>query len=126
MGRLNLKNGSPEQRAGLKAERLAILYLFLHGYRLLEHNYRIGHHEIDLIVRKGNNIAFVEVKSGYDRDGISPIAKVDRRKRNNIIPASKYYIAKCGLDRVVFRYDVIVVDTKKLKIVHLENAFYAS
>ncbi|MCH5278518.1 MAG: YraN family protein [Christensenellaceae bacterium] len=125
MSTLNLRNGSKTQRDGLRGERIALWYLRFHGYRLLERNYRIGHKEIDLIVRKGNTVAFVEVKARRSFDGIRPMASVDYRKRKNIIAASRYYIAASRLSRVVFRYDIIEVNLKSLQVTHIINAYYA-
>ena len=43
-------------------EDKAALYLRLHGYRIVERNFRCRQGEIDVIARKGGVIAFVEVK----------------------------------------------------------------
>ena len=52
--------------SGLFAEWIARNYLRLHGYRILAARYITGRHtgraEIDIIARRGNIIAFVEVK----------------------------------------------------------------
>ena len=50
--RLNIENGSKQQRIGARGERLARLYLRLHGYRILQRNYRVAHKEIDIIAKK--------------------------------------------------------------------------
>ena len=48
---------------GNYGEALAASYLRLFGYRIIERNYRAGPHEIDIIARRWNVIAFVEVKT---------------------------------------------------------------
>lgn len=50
-------------RLGLKAEKIAALYLRLKGYRILAERYRILQGEIDLLARKGKTLAAVEVKA---------------------------------------------------------------
>ena len=51
------------QQKGLEGENIAAGYLEARGYDLLERRYRFGHKEIDLIVRKGDLVVFVEVKN---------------------------------------------------------------
>ena len=50
------------ERRGRRAETLAAWYLRLKGYRILARRYRTPVGEIDLIVRRGRLVAFVEVK----------------------------------------------------------------
>lgn len=70
--RLNIENGSKQQRIGARGERLARLYLRLHGYRILQRNYRVAHKEIDIIAKKGSTVAFVEVKTALDSKELPP------------------------------------------------------
>jgi len=48
---------------GLRAETLAAVLLRLKGYAILARNYRLHGGEVDLIVRRGKNLVFVEVKA---------------------------------------------------------------
>ncbi|WP_336986505.1 YraN family protein [Altererythrobacter aquiaggeris] len=50
-----------EQR-GRKGERFASLWLLLQGWRTVAKRVKTPRGEIDLIVRRGNTVAFVEVK----------------------------------------------------------------
>ena len=47
---------------GRSGEELALLYLQNKGYALLEQNFRFQRCEIDLILRDGETLVFVEVK----------------------------------------------------------------
>lgn len=49
--------------AGRRAEWLAILWLSVKGYRLLDRRFGGKGGEIDLVMRRGRTIAFVEVKA---------------------------------------------------------------
>jgi len=49
-------------RSGRRAEWLAIQYLRLKGYRLLDRNVDTPYGEVDLVMRRGNLVIFVEVK----------------------------------------------------------------
>jgi len=47
---------------GILAEHLATLILRLKGYRILAHRFAIREGEIDLVARRGDTLAFIEVK----------------------------------------------------------------
>lgn len=124
MGRLNLKNGSAAQRDGAKAERMVMWYLVFQGYRLLEHNYTVGHKEIDLIMRKRGTIAFVEVKARRKIDGrFPPHLSVDAVKRKNIVSAAKVYVLREKLSGFILRFDVAEVDLSSRRINYIRNAY---
>ena len=124
---LELKRGSGTQKRGAKGERRAALYLALHGYRIIERNYLFGHKEIDIIARKGDTVAFIEVKSRTDASGVDPALSVTAGKKRNLAAAANAYAASHRLTQAVLRFDVITVDLSTgnpLKgIVHYENAF---
>ena len=124
MGRLNLKNGSAAQRDGAKAERMVMWYLVFRGYRLLEHNYTVGHKEIDLIMRKRGMIAFVEVKARRKIDGrFPPHLSVDAVKRKNIVSAAKVYVLREKHSGFILRFDVAEVDLSSRRINYIRNAY---
>ena len=124
MGRLNLKNGSAAQRDGAKAERMVMWYLVFRGYRLLEHNYTVGHKEIDLIMRKRGTIAFVEVKARRKMEGrFPPHLSVDAVKRKNVVSAAKVYVLREKLSGFILRFDVAEVDLSSRRINYIRNAY---
>ena len=51
------------ERAGRRAEWIGALILTLKGYRILARRFRVHSGEIDLIARRGDVIAFIEVKA---------------------------------------------------------------
>ncbi len=101
----------PKRRAaemrGRRAETIAAWWLRLKGYRVLARRYRSGAGEIDLIVRRGPTIAFVEVKQRSD--AAEAILAVKPAARRRIARAAELWIGKhpalAGLDR---RFDVVV------------------
>ena len=63
-----MKEPFTTQEIGQYGERLAARYLFLHGHRILERNYRVGKYEIDLISETPTDLVFTEVKTRLYRD----------------------------------------------------------
>lgn len=100
------------ERRGHMAEALAALSLQLRGYRILarRHKTRLG--EIDLIVKRGEIIAFVEVKARADER--AAIDAVSHTTATRIRGASDLWIAaqmKRGVDlsRASYRYDIVAI-----------------
>ena len=66
------KIAAPERvaafRTGLSAEARAAAYLMAKGYRILAKRFRTPHGEIDIVARKRNLVAFIEVKARASLD----------------------------------------------------------
>lgn len=64
-------------------ERRAYWHYRLRGYRILGTNVRAGRNELDLIVRRGRDLTFVEVKQrrGSDFGGAFGAVTVEKRRR---------------------------------------------
>ena len=66
---------------GHRAEWIALLFLMAKGYRPLARRYAAAGGEIDLIMRRGGTVAFVEVKArGAMDDALSAITATKRRR----------------------------------------------
>ncbi|UHC13971.1 YraN family protein [Methylobacterium currus] len=77
---------------GRRAELLAVLALLLKGYRPLAWRVAIGGGEIDLIVRRGSTVAFVEVKARPTLEEAQ--GAIDARKRRLVSRAARAWIAR--------------------------------
>src|ERR1700732_5636229 len=55
-------------RTGLSAETRAAAFLMAKGYRILAKRYRTPYGEIDLVARRRNLVAFIEVKARASLD----------------------------------------------------------
>jgi putative endonuclease len=91
-------------------------------YRILGTNVWIGGYELDLVVRRGRKIAFVEVKSkGGDRFG-DPIEMVGPEKQRRIRQAAEAWLAAhpelAGLES---SFEVVAVRGDRLQ--RLRDAF---
>ena len=65
---------------GRRAEWLAILWLSAKGYRLLERRFGGKGGEIDLVMKRGRTVAFVEVKArGRLDDALGAVTSEKRR-----------------------------------------------
>lgn len=108
---------------GAAGESLARAYLESLGYTTVGSNVRVGHDEIDLLMRDGNTLVFVEVKQRSG--GRSGLAAVDAAKRRRISRAAVVYMAKQGIMGCAARFDVIEVcaDGETRTVHHIPNAF---
>jgi putative endonuclease len=91
-------------------EQRALRHYRLRGYRILGTNVWIGGYELDLVVRRGRRLAFVEVKAkSGDRLG-DPLEMVTPEKQRRLRRAAEAWLAwhpECaGLD---CRFDVVAV-----------------
>jgi putative endonuclease len=94
----------------------------LRGYRILGENVWIGGYELDLIVRRGSNLVFCEVKGksgtgfGDPLDMVTP-EKVRRVRR----AAAAWLAANPEYGRCAIRFDVVAERGSKLE--RLAQAF---
>lgn len=85
-------NKRKKQVTGKKGEQLAVGYLELAGYQILERNWRSGRTEIDLIADKGSVLHFIEVKARRSRRYGWPEEYITRRKVTRMIKAAEAYL----------------------------------
>lgn len=105
-------------------------YLMQQGYTIRKRNYRIRGGEIDIIAQKGEILAFVEVKTRYVSETVSPLEWLLPQQQARIIRTAMAYCAEQNPDWTWQpRYDAAAVIIDRGKIVsveYVENAFDAS
>ena len=113
-------------RQGEAGEAAARRYLEKKGYCVVSTNYRSRFGEIDIIATTPQYIVFVEVKTRSAGAIARPMEFVDGPKRRRIQKTAMLYLASYPT-ALQPRFDVIevMVDGKRSKINHLENAFGA-
>ncbi len=122
------------QELGRWGEWLARLYLIGRGYRVLCASWRAGRlGEIDLVVRRGDVLAFVEVKTRRRGGSVPPEAAVSPAKRRRLIRLAEAFLAALPdaspLRSLHPRLDVIaVVRSGRLRwtVRHYAGAFDAT
>lgn len=109
------------EKGGRTAELIALWYLRLKGYRLLAHRYKSPMGEIDLIMRKGDTTAFIEVKA---RDTIdNAVIAVTAHQSKRIAAAARSFMGRDRKAALQFcRFDIVAVSPYHLPR-HIENAF---
>jgi putative endonuclease len=94
--------------AGRAAERRALWHYRLRGYRILERNVWIGGNELDLVVRRGRRLAFVEVKAKAGGRYGDPFEMVTEEKQRRLRRAAEAWLAaNPALSGLEARFDVV-------------------
>jgi putative endonuclease len=115
------------RKIGEKAELLAQSFLEDRGLDLVTRNYHCRRGEIDLIMRDGNFLVFIEVR--YRKSNIygSAAESITRQKQSRLLTTAEYY-----LQNEMFygdnscRFDVITVSGQyNPQIEWIKNAFQA-
>ncbi|MEM6603408.1 MAG: YraN family protein [Pseudomonadota bacterium] len=103
---------------GRLAEIYVLCFLTLKGYRLVKRRFKNKYGEIDLLMRKGQNLIAVEVKFRQNMENalLSIMPHQRHRIRNCLLSLTSHYNAHD------LRCDVCAVD-RRFSITHLRNAF---
>ncbi len=116
---------------GSAGEEYVCSYLSERGWTIAARNFRIRGGEIDIIAKKHDIIAFVEVKTRKFGSLDNGLDAVDRNKRRFIIRAADRYLEQEPPGDMTIRFDVavVVVTTEEiprtLEMRYFENAFDA-
>ena len=100
----------PSARAlGRLGERHAARYLARNGLELLASNVHLAGGEIDLVVRQGQTLVFVEVKSTSEGSWSRGFERIDADKRRSLRRACRAYIQGLSREPCSYRFDGISV-----------------
>jgi putative endonuclease len=97
------------QLLGLEGERVAIAYLTSCGWSLEAHRFKLGRHDVDLVMRRGQIVAFIEVKTRRTNTCGSGIEAVHRRKQRDIARVASVWVERHGRPNDEYRFDVVGV-----------------
>ncbi len=114
---MSLPDDAPARRRarglGIEAEFFARVWLRATGWRILAASYKASGGEIDIIARRRDLVAFVEVKARADRD--AALFAIDGPKQRRMSRAARHWLARnrphqgCN-----FRGDAILVTPWRL------------
>ena len=100
------------ERWGRRAETIAAWWLRLKGYRVLARRVRTPVGEIDLVVRRGRALAFVEVKARPDDASAGDAISAANRRR--ISRAANALFARFGRECETARIDAVLITPWRL------------
>jgi len=117
----------PPHALGRLGEAAAGEFLAARGWKVLARNYRFGRREVDLVVRRDDLVAFVEVKTRAGAGYGAPEEAVTRLKQREIELVAAEYLARHRPGDVGVRFDVLAIVVGPRGVVqhieHLEDAW---
>ena len=106
----------PRRGSGQRAERRALRHYRLRGYRILATNVWSAGYELDLVVRRGSRLAFVEVKSKGGAGFGAPEEMVGPEKRRRLVRAAEAWLQRNprhgGLE---VSFEIVAVEANRLR-----------
>lgn len=121
------KRLSNHLRTGKQGENLAVWFLRLSGYRVIERNYRCPLGEIDIIACKENTLVFVEVRTRALDSLQHPLDTIDAIKVSRTVQAARMYLVRYPSPLPFCRFDIIGITSEKpfpyRRLLHVKNAF---
>ena len=105
----NQKMDNSKKQLGQMGERLAREYLERLGCHFIEANWRCKQGEIDLVMRDGDMLVFVEVKTRRSQTTETGFESITPAKRRRLIRAAYVYVEAHTLGDAQWRIDVVAV-----------------
>lgn len=108
-------------KTGLSGEEFALAYLTEQGCQCMERRFRAEDGEIDLIMRDGDYVVFVEVKYRPGSPAGHGMMAVTAAKQRRMAHAALAFLAQREWMNVPVRFDVVEITRDGLR--HVPNAF---
>ena len=105
---------TPRQRTGHEAEHQAREHLQQAGLRLVAANVRYKVGEIDLIMRDGATLVFVEVRQRADRAHGGAAASITPAKIHRLVCAAQVYLLRFPVTPPC-RFDLVAIDGEHIE-----------
>ncbi len=114
-----VKHKAAEQR-GRRAESIAAWWLRFHGWSILARRARVAGGEVDLVVRRGRTLAFVEVKQRSTQEAAA--WSLDQYRLRRVAVAAEQLALRYMRPGDVLRIDAIYLVPGRLPR-HLANVW---
>lgn len=116
-------------RIGRRFEAVAAAWLEASGWTVIDRNVRHRRREVDLVVRRGVVVAFVEVKGRRGTGRGDPLEAITRLKRRDIESVARWWVALHGRADDVYRFDAVAIrpgrgEGSPMEVQHLEGAWW--
>lgn len=79
-------------RFGILAEKIALIFLILKGYKIMNWRYKTKLGEIDIIAKKANLIVLIEVKARSSKSNVEEV--LTNHQINRIKSAAQIFLSK--------------------------------
>jgi putative endonuclease len=118
------KRSIPKAQLGAAGERRAAWFYRLRGWSVVARNVRSRGGEIDLIVRRGRTLAFVEVKTRQSLVAGEGYGAVHARKQQRMIDLASHWLGRHPHAGEI-RYDVLSLfwNGRRFVVTHFADAF---
>ena len=121
---------TPRSKLGSAGEEAARRYLERRGLQWVESNWRCAAGEIDLVMRDGGELVFIEVKTRRGETAGSAEESVSPSKGRKLLSAGSWYLqAHPDLGDPVWRVDLLAITLDRsgnvARIAHFVNAIVA-
>ncbi|WP_438952617.1 YraN family protein [Porticoccus sp.] len=123
------RSSTTPNQSGAAAEQWARSFLEARGLVTINQNYCTTKGEIDLIMREGHTLVFVEVRLRNHTGFGGAAYSIDHRKRQRIMAAARHFLqATQNWDKVACRFDVVclrkdISNNTPYQVEWLPNAF---
>jgi putative endonuclease len=111
---------------GNQGEDVARSWLESRGYRYITRNWRCQAGELDLVMRQGEVIVFVEVKARHGSSAGRASESVSRTQSRRILNAAEWYMqSHPDTEDMVWRCDILAITwfpNDSPSVAHFENA----
>ncbi len=111
-------------KKGREGESIAKRYFRKKGHTILAENYRKREGEIDLVVRDGSDLVFVEVKTRRSRRFGPPEDAIDERKLKKMAQTAERFLMENPKWNGAVRFDCFLIQYRengKATIRHIKN-----